>query len=638
MKNLKIAEDLKLPLDAITQTFLVVGKRGSGKSNTAARMVEQFHHAKLPFVVLDPVDTWWGLKAGRDGGPGLDVYVFGGKKQDLQLEAGAGALIAEVLCEHRISMVLSVKHLSGRERSGFMVAFAQTLFQKWAGGPLHVVLEEAHELAPQMAGGRGANTGDNEAAMLGAFKRLWKLGRSQGIGGTAVTQRPASLSKDITTQSEILVAHRTIGPQDVAAIGQWVKYHGQHEEILGELPSMPTGEAYIWAPEFPEGQPLGLKRVTVLRRDTFDSASTPKVGETRVEPKELAPVDMERLRTKMAATIEKAKADDPRELRRRIGELEKQLKTSSVPAPNLKESTQKTVEKAVLTDADRALLANLVGVLKARHPQDPDSGAVLGGFIRLEAKVTHDLSELLQRFRGSIDTEWKKRLERVELMFESKGLANILEKIERVSVTPVARPLQAPSPRVNAVRTPPKAASPRLQAASHAHSNGHVSDGLTPAKQKILNALAFLSGIGVAPADKTQLALIVGVSPTSGGYFNNLGSLRSSGLIEYPQGGTVALTESGQAIASTEGIPSTTDELHDAIRAKVPPAKWKILEALIENYPDSMTKDALAEKIDVSPTSGGYFNNLGSLRSLGLIDYPRPSEVAALPVLFLEGG
>lgn len=203
-RSLKLSESISLPLDAVTQTFLIVGKRGSGKSNTAARFVEQLHHARLPFVVLDPVDTWWGLKAGREGGRGLDVYVFGGRKADLPLEAGGGALIAEVLCEHRMSMVLSVKHLSGQERSKFMVAFAQTLFQKWGGGPLHVVLEEAHELAPQSA----QNGREGEQQMLGAFKRLWKLGRSSGIGGTAVTQRPASLSKDITTQSEILIAHR----------------------------------------------------------------------------------------------------------------------------------------------------------------------------------------------------------------------------------------------------------------------------------------------------------------------------------------------------------------------------------------------------------------------------------------------
>jgi hypothetical protein len=63
----------------------------------------------------------------------------------------------------------------------------------------------------------------------------------------------------------------------------------------------------------------------------------------------------------------------------------------------------------------------------------------------------------------------------------------------------------------------------REYAAGPAASNGH----LPPARQKILNGLAFLRGIGVPLADKTQLALIVGVSPTSGGYFNNLGALRS---------------------------------------------------------------------------------------------------------------
>ena len=322
-----LSRNLRLPVDAVTQTFLIVGKRGSGKSNTAARLVEQMHHAKLPFVVLDPVDTWWGLKASADGtGPGLDVYVFGGRKADLPLEPGAGALIAEVLCEHHISMVLSVKHLSGRERNSFMVAFAQTLFQKWQGGPLHVVLEEAHELAPQMSGGPSSRGNpDNEAAMLGAFKRLWKLGRSSGIGGTAVTQRPASLSKDITTQSEILIAHRTIGPQDVKAIGEWVKYHGQHEQILGDLPTLPTGEAFVWAPEFPADTPIGLMRTTVRRRDTYDSASTPKVGETRVEPKQLADVDLARLRTQMAATLERAKADDPKELKRQLASVRADL-------------------------------------------------------------------------------------------------------------------------------------------------------------------------------------------------------------------------------------------------------------------------------------------------------------------------
>ena len=44
-------------------------------------------------------------------------------------------------------------------------------------------------------------------------------------------------------------------------------------------------------------------------------------------------------------------------------------------------------------------------------------------------------------------------------------------------------------------------------------------------------------------------------------------------------------------------------------------------------------RDALPR---LQPT-GGYFNNLGALRSLGLIDYPEPGYVKAEPVLFLEG-
>jgi uncharacterized protein len=72
------------------------------------------------------------------------------------------------------------------------------------------------------------------------------------------------------------------------------------------------------------------------------------------------------------------------------------------------------------------------------------------------------------------------------------------------------------------------------------------------------------------------------------------------------------------------------------IAGLLPPAKWKLLEQLIGIYPDAIAKDELAERVGVSPTSGGYFNNLGSLRSLGLIDYPSGGQVVAKPVLFLE--
>lgn len=592
MKKLQLSKNLSLPVDAITQTFLVVGKRGSGKSNTAARLVEQFHRAKLPFVVLDPVDTWWGLKASADGsGPGLDVYVFGGRKQNLPLEPGGGALIAEVLCDHRISMVLSVKHLSGKERSSFMVAFAQTLFQKWQGGPLHVVLEEAHELAPQMAGGRGGNNQDNEAAMLGAFKRLWKLGRASGIGGTAVTQRPASLSKDITTQSEILIAHRTIGPQDVKAIGEWVKYHGQHEQILGELPTLPTGEAFVWAPEFPADKPLGLVRTSVYLRETYDSASTPKVGEQRVEPKQLADVDLERLRTKMAATIERAKADDPKELKKQIVELRKQLGSKVDPSP-----APKIVEKAALTDADRKLIEKLADGLRLRLE---DAGSQMRTLqARLQVAVTDAAHDY---FNDNLDVARKATAD-VEAVLEKPSVKKLLEKLQGLAVPRTVIP--APARQVIPQTPKPQVPSPRLQprTPSAGESNGVLTDG----QQKILDTVLILEARGVR-SSLDGICAWMDIHPNGGRFRGNLRELREQGYLD-----DTSLTEKGRLVARAKatGLEEAKRVLTDGQRT--------IIETLEAN-PEAMSIERLAELMGIHANGGRFRGNVRRLREMGII-------------------
>lgn len=605
--KLKIAENLSLPVDAATQTLLIFGKRGSGKSSTATRFAEQLIAAAVPIAVLDPVDVWWGLKAGQDGQRegGLEVYVFGGAHRDLPLEPTGGVLAADTLVEHRINAVFVLREFSNKEKARFVSDFAERLFARNREA-MHLFCEEAHEVMPQKP-----YVGEEE--MLGRMTRLQKLGRTSGIGLTSITQRPASLNTNARTQAEILITHRILGPHDRDAIDEWIKFHnvqGERQTVMETIASLKTGEAWVWAPDFPEDRPIGLKRVSMLLPETFDSRRTPKPGEKAKQPKALAPVDLEKLRSKMAATIEKAKADDPRELRKQIAELKKQLgaATTQVGRKPSEVVTAKVVEKFVLKD---------------------------GQLARLE-KLYERIFNEAERHAKAIDLFWKQQSD------EAKALLNVLAMVageqqpfRPADVVPIRNTQATATQRVVRASPPRPAAGvitrpqPRV---SPAESNGN----LPPAKQKILNGLAFLHGIGVAPADKTQLALLVGVSPTSGGYFNNLGSLRSDGLIEYPTGGTVALTDAGLAQASTEGVPTTTDELHDAIRAKLPPAKWKILDALIAAYPDAVSKDALAEQLGVSPASGGYFNNLGSLRSLGLIDYPRPGTVAAKPVLFLE--
>ena len=62
-----------------------------------------------------------------------------------------------------------------------------------------------------------------------------------------------------------------------------------------------------------------------------------------------------------------------------------------------------------------------------------------------------------------------------------------------------------------------------------------------------------------------------------------------------------------------------------------------VLEVLIGAYPSAMSREDLADRVGNTVTSGGFKNNLGRLRSLGLLDYPSSGEAVATKLLFPEG-
>jgi hypothetical protein len=160
---------------------------------------------------------------------------------------------------------------------------------------------------------------------------------------------------------------------------------------------------------------------------------------------------------------------------------------------------------------------------------------------------------------------------------------------------------------------------------------------ITRPMQRILDALQSFRVLGLDSVSKSNVAVFSDQSPTSSGFANNLGRLRTLGMIDYPAGGMVALTSDGLAQAGNSTPIASLDELHRAWFSKLPNPKVRILENLIRIYPKSLSKGALAELSGQSSTSSGYANNLGALRSLGLIDYPRTGEVAATALLFPEG-
>lgn len=353
MSGLRIARGFELPLDTVTTTLAILAKKGAGKSNAAVVLAEEMFKVGVPWVAIDPKGDWWGMRSSADGTkPGLPLVVFGGRHGDVPLEATAGEMLADLVLANRLTCILDVSEFSKAETVRFLTAFGDRLYRQATSEPMHLFLEEAHEYLPQRVMGE-------DARLVGVWQKIVKQGRFKGIGVTLVTQRSASLNKDVLTQADTLIVLRTTSPQDRAAVKAWVDIHDASTRMLDELPSLATGEAWVWSPE-----ELGvLEKVRFRQRETFDSGATPKVGQARRAPATLADVDLDAIKVAMAATIEKAKDNDPTELRKRIRELEKQLKTAptqrvEVPVEVVREVVPQPVLEAI-DEIDRTASAQV---------------------------------------------------------------------------------------------------------------------------------------------------------------------------------------------------------------------------------------------------------------------------------------
>src|SRR5574342_544263 len=105
---------LQLPVEILVQTLAIIGIRGSGKSTTARVLAEELHAAGLPWIAVDPVKVWWGVRAGRDGSSsgGLPVVVFGGKNGDISIGKDDGKKVAEAIIESNVCAVIDLSLLS----------------------------------------------------------------------------------------------------------------------------------------------------------------------------------------------------------------------------------------------------------------------------------------------------------------------------------------------------------------------------------------------------------------------------------------------------------------------------------------------------------------------------------------------
>jgi len=605
-KLLRISSDLSLPLDAVTQTFGILAKKRRGKTYTASVMGEEMIKAKLPFAVLDPTGAWWGLRASADGKrEGYPVVIIGGDHGDIPLEPTAGAVIADLVVEHPGWYVVDMSAMnSNAEQDRFAMEFGERLYRAKNKHrfPMHLFIDEADAFLPQQPM-------PEQRRMLGAYDTIVRRGGIRGIGVSLISQRPAVVNKNVLSQVECLIVLQILGAHDRAAIESWVKQHGAKKDcaaLMDSLASLGLGEAWFWSPAWLDV----FKKTQVRKRETFNSSKTPEVGEHQILPKVLAKVDLDQIRLKVSETIERVKADDPKELRKQIAELQKQMAAKQPAAPA--ESAPVKIEKIkVPTIGKRAQ----VGLTKAAN------------------QIRKAISRL-QASQSALDDA---------LVVVDRRVGHLIQEIGNKCVANAH--LAEPPPRGSLVRvtvTPPKSAravtipAKKPWKTETAVTNGAVSDGLSHPQQRILGSLAAFYRLDVHQVKKEMLAVHSGASPRSSAYTNNLGRLRTLGLIDYPSDGYAGLTAAGHEQIDSVPVIESLAELHESWYRILPRPQADILRVACEAYPGSVEKVYIASAVNVSASSSAYTNNLGRLRTLGAITYPASGHVRASDLLFPE--
>ena len=286
---------IQIPINAATKTFAILAKRGAGKTYTGAVMAEEFAKNNIPFVVIDPIDVWWGLRLAANGkDKGLPVVVFGVQHEDILLDRDMGRKIAQAVVKENVSCVINTFGLPKTAQRHLLAEFADELLNI-NNTPRHIFIEEAHEFLPQRVfGGLGV--------VFNAVSNLVVIGRNRGIGVTLINQRAATLNKDVLTQIDTLLAFQNTSPQDRKALADWVEYHsaeGDFTKFMDSLPSLPKGEGWIWSPEF-----MGIfERIKIRKRETFHP-DREKLGDTFVMP-ELNQGDIQDFISKFSDSVKK---------------------------------------------------------------------------------------------------------------------------------------------------------------------------------------------------------------------------------------------------------------------------------------------------------------------------------------------
>jgi hypothetical protein len=555
--------------------MLVQANSGGGKSYCIRRLLEQTA-GKVQQLVVDPEGEFATLREKHD------FIIAAPHDGDALAHPKTAKILAHRLLETGVSAILDIYDLKAHERQAFVRVFLDAIVNapKALWRPALIVLDEAHVFAPE----------HGKAESAGAVIDLATRGRKRGFALVAATQRLAKLHKDVAAELLNKLIGRTGLDVDVKRAADELGMTAR--EAMEVLRPLAPGHFFAFGPALSDS----VRELTIGQVET----THPKSGDRalRAPPKPTAAIKA--VLPKLADLPKEAEqeARSLEDLRRELAQAKRELTQIRNAAPS-KGPSLEDISIAESKGFDR-------GVQHVRREMHQE----LRSLNRL-ATPAHDHVE--------------------------KALSHVANLIGALKASMEEQP-KAPSPVAQAVFV---GTLPRAAPKQGMRANGHAEPigDLTPVQQRILNALAEAEQLSAEAPDRALVAILSGYSHIqSTGFVKALGGLSTAGLVTYPPGGRVALTDEGRAAAQMPESPTTAEELQRRVIDLVGGAAAKVLKPLIDANRQPMTRQELALASGYTHVqSTGFVKVLGKLRTLGFIDYGPGSTVTAQPVLFLEG-
>lgn len=382
-------------VDVLTGRGVVFGKSGSGKSNTIGLVAEQLLEQNRPLAIIDTDGEHYGLKEEHE------ILHVGADDEncDAAVTPDHAEQLARLAIEEGYPIILDTSEFIESDDGDELVRrFALELFrlEKKRKVAFPIFLEEAHEFIPQVT---------EPDATAKVLIKVAKRGRKHGLGLTAISQRPANVNKDVTTQYDWGVWHQLKWKQDYKVV----------KDILGAeaanaVQDLDPGEAIIDVDWLDDD-----RLVTFKRKQTFDAGATPGLGDFEVPEMQGIDADViEQLQTEPESDddsehVYDLEAENER-LRARVDDLTAELDTLHESEGGADAETVERLrsEKTDLEDEVDELLqenSRLEGEVEGLRQKVDDLTDEVGRLREVEAAVDDvkaDLADALERLGEDI--------------------------------------------------------------------------------------------------------------------------------------------------------------------------------------------------------------------------------------------